>query len=52
MDRSNPNYKQQTSASEEDLAFLDELFDSLFDNDAISSDTDKIPNLAAFHDAA
>jgi hypothetical protein len=52
MNRANPTFKQQTQSSEEDLAFIDELFDSLFDNDDITSDTDRIPNLAALHDAA
>ncbi len=48
MQRTDPTYKQQTQSSEEDLAFVDELFDSLFasltDNDDISSDTDAIPD--------
>ena len=52
MNRTDPTFKQQTQSSEEDLAFINELFDSLFDNDAINSDSDKIPNLAALHDAA
>jgi hypothetical protein len=52
MNRTDPTFKQQTQSSEEDLAFVNELFDSLFDslfdNDDISSDTDKTPDLAAF----
>ncbi len=48
MNRTDPTFKQQTQSSEEDLAFINELFDSLFDNDAINSDTDKTPDLASF----
>jgi hypothetical protein len=48
MNRTDPTFKQQTQSSKEDLAFINELFDSLFDNDDISSDTDKTPDLAAF----
>ncbi len=52
VNRTDPTFKQQTQSSEEDLAFIDELFDSLFDNDDITSDTDRIPNLASFRNAA
>jgi hypothetical protein len=48
MNRTDPTFKQQIQSSEEDLAFINELFDSLFDNDDINSDTDKTPDLAAF----
>ena len=32
--------------SEDNLAFLDELFANLTDNDSINDDTDKIPDLS------
>ena len=52
MNRTNPTFKQQTSLEEENVAFVDELFDELFasltDNDTINSDTDKVPDLGKF----
>jgi len=48
MNRTDPTFKQQTQTTEEDSSFINELFDSLFDNDDINSDTDKTPDLAAF----
>jgi hypothetical protein len=48
MNRTDPTFKQQSQMNEEDLSFIDDLFDSLFasltDNDDISSDTDAIPD--------
>lgn len=32
--------------SEDNFAFLDQLFDNLFDSDDLSSDSDKIPDLS------
>jgi hypothetical protein len=56
MKRTDPTFKSQTQTTEEDSSFIDDLFDSLFDsltdNAPIDSDTDRTPNLAAFHDAA
>jgi hypothetical protein len=56
MKRTDPTFKTQTQSSEEDTAFINELFDSLFDsltdNAPIDSDTDRTPDLSAFHDAA
>ncbi len=52
MNRTDPTFKQQTQSSEEDLAFINELFDSLFDNAPIDSDTDRTPDLSTLHDAA
>jgi hypothetical protein len=52
MNRTNPTFKQQTQSSEEDTAFINELFDSLFDNDDINSDTDRTPDLSSLPDAA
>jgi hypothetical protein len=48
MNRTNPTFRQQTQTTEEDSSFINELFDSLFDNDDINSDTDKTPDLTAF----
>lgn len=52
MKRIDPTFKLQTTQSEQDLAFIDELFDNLFDNDDISENTDKIPDLGTFDRAA
>jgi len=46
MDRTDPTFRNVTLSDEERNAFLDELFDNLFDNDDISSESDKIPNLS------
>lgn len=41
------NKTATTSAlTDADLAFLDELFANLTDNDSINDDTDKIPDLS------
>jgi hypothetical protein len=52
MNRSNPNFKAQTLFSEDTESFLDELFSNLFDDDDISENTDKIPDLGTFDRAA
>ena len=46
MNRSNPNFKEQTLIAQDDLDFIDELFNNLFDNDDISSDCDRTPDLS------
>jgi hypothetical protein len=46
MNRINPNFKEQSLIEQENLEFIDELFDNLFDNDDLSSDSDKIPDLS------
>ena len=46
MNRINPNFKEQSLIEQENLEFIDELFDSLFDNDDLSANTDKIPDLS------
>ncbi len=46
MNRTDPTFREQTNFAQQDLDFIDELFDSLFDNDDLSSDSDKIPNLS------
>lgn len=48
MKRIDPNFRSSTLSEEETEAFLDELFNNLFDNDDITSDTDKIPDLSTF----
>lgn len=45
MQRSIPTFKQTKLSEEEANAFLDELFSNIFDNDDISSNCDKIPDL-------
>jgi hypothetical protein len=44
MNRTDPTFRNVTLADEERDAFLDELFGNLFDNDDISSESDKIPD--------
>ena len=46
MNRTDPTFREQTNFAQQDLDFIDELFDNLFDREDISSDTDKIPNLS------
>jgi hypothetical protein len=45
MNRTDPTFREQTNFAQQDLDFLDELFDDLFDQGDISSDTDKVPDL-------
>jgi hypothetical protein len=52
MNRTNPNFKEQTLIAQEDLDFIDELFDNLFDNDEIHSDFDQIPDFSILDRAA
>ena len=47
MQRTDKNFRQRAMSEEETNAFLDEMFAELFDQDDISSDTDKIPDLRA-----
>jgi hypothetical protein len=46
MNRTDPTFREQTNFAQQDLDFLDELFDNLFDSDDISSEFDKIPDLS------
>jgi hypothetical protein len=46
MNRTNPNFKEQTLIDQDNLDFLDELFDNLFDSDDLSSEQDKTPDLS------
>jgi hypothetical protein len=46
MNRTDPTFREQTNSAQRDLEFIDELFDNLFDNDDLSSDSDKIPDLS------
>jgi hypothetical protein len=46
MNRTNPTFKEQTLINQDNIDFLDELFNNLFDNDDISSESDAIPDLS------
>jgi hypothetical protein len=46
MKRIDPTFKPQTQFSEETEDFLNELFDNLFDNDDLTENTDRIPDLS------
>jgi hypothetical protein len=46
MQRTNKNFREQTLLAQDNIDFIDELFASLTDNDAINSDTDRIPDLS------
>ena len=45
MNRTDPTFRNATLSEEEANSFLDELFANLFDQEDISSDTDKVPYL-------
>jgi hypothetical protein len=45
MQRTDKNFRQQAMTEEETNAFLDEMFNELFDTNDIDSETDQIPNL-------
>jgi hypothetical protein len=45
MQRTNPNFREQTLIAQDNIDFIDELFSSLTDNDAINNDTDRIPDI-------
>lgn len=45
MNRTDPTFRNATLSEEEANSFLDELFANLFDQEDISSDTDKVPDL-------
>ncbi len=49
MKRIDPTFKPQTQFSEETAAFLDELFDNIFDNDDLTSESDRIPDLSTLN---
>jgi hypothetical protein len=46
VNRTNPTFREHTLQDEENLAFIDELFDNLLDTQPVSSDTDKVPDLS------
>jgi hypothetical protein len=46
MNRSDPTFREQSLIAQDNIDFLDELFNNLFDNDDLSSDSDKIPDLS------
>lgn len=49
MQRTNPNFKEQTVSAEELNSFLDELFANVTDFGDINSDTDKVPDLSVMN---
>ena len=46
MKRIDPNFKEQSVLEMENLEFVNELFDNLFDGAPVDSDTDKVPDLS------
>ena len=48
MKRIDPTFKEHALTEQETNEFLDELLNNLFDNDDISNDSDKIPDLGTF----
>jgi hypothetical protein len=46
MKRIDPTFKEQTLINQDNIDFLDELFNNLFDSDDLSENTDKIPDLS------
>jgi hypothetical protein len=47
MNRSDPTFREQTSFAEQDLDFIDELFNNLFDSDDFHAESDAVPDLSA-----
>ena len=47
MNRTDPTFRTTLLSEEEANDFLDELFANLFDQEDISSDTDKVPYLGS-----
>jgi hypothetical protein len=48
MNRTEPTYRYEAMSAEEVDSFLDEMFAEMFDSDAITSDTDRVPDLGGF----
>ncbi len=46
MNRIDPNFKEKSVIKQEDIDFLNEMFDELFDIADVHSDTDKVPDLS------
>jgi hypothetical protein len=46
MNRSDPTFREQSLIAQDNIDFLDELFSNLFDNDDLSENSDKIPDLS------
>jgi hypothetical protein len=46
MNRSDPTFREQTLIAQDNLDFLDELFTNLLDQDDITSEYDKTPDLS------
>jgi hypothetical protein len=46
MNRSDPTFREQAIIAQDNLDFLDELFNNLFDSDDLSSESDAIPDLS------
>jgi hypothetical protein len=46
MSRTDPNFKEKSLTEQEDIDFIDEMFDELFDTADVHSDTDKVPDLS------
>ncbi len=46
MNRTDPTFREQKSFAEQDLDFIDELFDNLLDNNDLNAESDTIPDLS------
>ena len=46
MKRIDPNFKEHSVLELENLEFVNELFDNLFDGAPVDSETDKVPDLS------
>jgi|LauGreDrversion4_2_1035121.scaffolds.fasta_scaffold38127_9 hypothetical protein len=46
MNRTNPTFKEHAVIDQENLDFLNEMFEELFDTADVHSDTDKVPDLS------
>lgn len=45
MNRTDPTFKENAVITQENIEFVDELFDALFDFDDTNGDMDKVPDL-------
>jgi len=45
MNRTDPTFKENAVITQENIEFLNELFDALFDFDDTNGDMDKVPDL-------
>ena len=48
MNRIDPNFKENSIFEQENMEFINELFEELFDRGDVNEGTDKVPDLNRF----